>query len=247
VIERMLMNRFVRAPLVALLLWCAIPAAAQQPPLPPPPDGRQMVPSDILTQVFFINPKGTNTFGTGFMIFVDDREYLVTASHVVEKFTGILEVSRYKKWEEQPATMVGSALPKADIAVLAFKSAFSPSSFTPVSLYTIDGTFVSERLFFAGFPLGMSTWAKRANSGYPVAFVKSEVIAGFKSDKNDITDGLFLDAINNHGFSGGPVVTGGSPVQVVGVVVSYHGDVPSEVVGPMDLTLWTPHPTNRLD
>jgi hypothetical protein len=49
----------------------------------------------------------------------------------------------------------------------------------------------------------------------------------------------YLDAINNPGFSGGPVVTAGWPTRIVGVVSGYEAAA-TEVMGPNNTVLMDP-------
>src|SRR5664279_4106206 len=94
-------------------------------PKPPAPDRNRMVHSDILTRTFQIRPKGSKEFGTGFLIHLDGREYLVTAAHVVVGLKDVLEVLWKKNWTTIGAKLVGTAAKPVDIAVLALERAIS--------------------------------------------------------------------------------------------------------------------------
>jgi hypothetical protein len=64
---------------------------------------------------------------------------------------------------------------------------------------------------------------KQSNNGYPLPFVKRGILSAYIF--GDVIDGFYLDAINNPGFSGGPVVARGAQpgdIDVVGVVSGYR-------------------------
>jgi S1-C subfamily serine protease len=190
---------------------------------------------EIWSRTFVIRVSGSESYGTGFFVYVDGREYLVTAAHVVTGFKGDLDFLQYKKWVPTTAQLIGSVFPNPkdisvpDIAVFALPKARSPT--VPPTFYAPEFA-MGEQLFFLGFPLGKFTSAPALNNGYPLPLVKRGIVSGTVSDANDVSDGMYLDAINNHGFSGGPVVSGGSPTRIWGVVSGFVPDEPTEVTGP---------------
>jgi len=62
------------------------------------------------------------------------------------------------------------------------------------------GMFVGQDVAFWGFPYGLYTEGK-INNNFPIPFVKRAIISGFGNGDRFI----WLDGINNPGFSGGPV------------------------------------------
>jgi S1-C subfamily serine protease len=236
------MNGTAWALVITTLVSCAMrPASADSGPQPGttpkttpiavPPytmDPRRLVHGDVYFRTFRIRPKGAESFGTGFLMQVDGREYLVTAAHVVAGFKKTLQLWRLGGWSDADAKLVGSAAPKIDITVLVLEGIGS----APPALYDFSGdTYLSEQLFFVGFPYGLSTNLK-LNVGYPIPFIKTGILSGWLTDEGgQASVGMYLDAINNPGFSGGPVVLPGLPVRIVGVVSGYQG-APSEVLGP---------------
>jgi hypothetical protein len=86
------------------------------------------------------------------------------------------------------------------------------------------GVPVSGSVFFLGFPFGIATIAEQANSGYPVPLVKGAIVSGFIKVVAIGMAGFLLDAINNPGFSGGPVLTAGSPPKIVAVISGYRNN-----------------------
>jgi len=183
---------------------------------------RAMVPNKILQRVFFV--RVGNGAGTAFALESSGRQYLVTARHVVEslQIPGPLQVFRNNAWQATNVVSLWLSPSGADLAVIGL-----------VQLLPVAGTvfvgpdttfFLSERVFFLGFPFGMTMNVGAANNGYPVPFVKHGIIASFSQRIGNESRLLFLDGHNNNGFSGGPVVTVSADhrVGVHGVVSAYH-------------------------
>ncbi len=88
--------------------------------------------------------------------------------------------------------------------------------------------FLSQQIFFLGFPYGLHMEAAQANNGYPIPFVKTGIISSF-SPVSDGSQIIYCDGYNNPGFSGGPIVTIGQnhEVGIIGVVSAYrHNEDP---------------------
>lgn len=182
---------------------------------------QNLVLSDMLSRTFFIRVKGQPEAGTAFIADAKGRQYLITAAHVVSGSTGSfpIEIVRRGAWAPATATLVGTAQPRADVAVITLDRLLMLPTTPPAILSDVDVP-VSGTVFFLGFPFGLGTIAGEANSGYPIPLVKGAIVSGFiRSEKG--TAGFFLDAMNNEGFSGGPVLTAGSPPKIVAVIASY--------------------------
>ncbi|MBN1548158.1 MAG: trypsin-like peptidase domain-containing protein, partial [Syntrophaceae bacterium] len=92
--------------------------------------------------------------------------------------------------------------PKIDILVLAPSVQLSP----PLELQpSINNIFLSQNVFFLGFPFGMNIEAKALNNFFPMPFVKKGIVSAmaFENKEEKI---LYVDGYNNPGFSGGPIV-----------------------------------------
>ena len=131
--------------------------------------------------------------------------------------------------------LVGYGSENTDICVLATKERLTPPEFLlPTSL---GDYFYGQDAYFLGFPHGMRADIK-INDGFPLPFVKRATVSAhspvtqddlkaFLPSKQSV---LFLDGINNEGFSGGPVVFRKnanllSELHVVSVIAGY---VPEE-------------------
>jgi hypothetical protein len=96
---------------------------------------------------------------------------------------------------------------------------------------SVDGLAWSHELYFLGYPYGLATNINTADPGDRIAFVKS----GIWSAAGKV-DGVYLicvDAHNNPGFSGGPVVgfpPGGDDLRVC-VISGYRTEQQPVYVG----------------
>ena len=206
-----------------------------------------MVSSNILTRVFQI--KVGETTATAFSIEVEDRQYLITARHVINASAPNppLLVYRDGSWQDIPYVRLEVEPPRVDIAVLALSSQISDT--LPIQL-GFENTFLLQEVFFCGYPFGLSMEGRTLNSGYPLPFVKHGIVAAFEFNGSDRC--FFIDAINNPGFSGGPVVRSGNSDKpsIIGVVSGYrttqepvlHNGIPTPMVVGMNTGLMVAFP-----
>ena len=194
--------------------------------------------ASVLMRTFcigFPDPDGNiKAFGTAFALDVYDKQYLVTASHVVESIDGggIIHILQDKKWRPFEVAVVGKGdadNPETDIAVLAAKVCFPVPLALPFNPSVVN-MFWGQQVYFCGFPYGFYTDVDIAE-GHPVAMTKGAVLSGMHTKSGTPTErerGLFvLDGHNNIGFSGGPAVfqlgeSRDADFQVFGVVVGYR-------------------------
>jgi len=174
-----------------------------------------MVTAEILKHTFKIRVQGSDAFGTGFLISKEGRQYLVSANHVLDGFSAGLEIEQNGRWVRYSGSVVGAST-RGDVAVLALKTALLP----PAPKLGPPQLSLSEPLFFLGFPFGMTTWPV-LNDGYPIPFVKQGIVSALMDGGQIGSPGFYLDAINNLGFSGGPVVRGYPSETILGVVHGY--------------------------
>ncbi|MBI3769814.1 MAG: trypsin-like peptidase domain-containing protein [Deltaproteobacteria bacterium] len=207
------MERILRALGVVTFVTFVIPTAAAM--------AEVVVSSNALQRTFQL--KYGNQTGTCFTLDVDGRQYLITAKHVVDglKGGGDIEIRRDSQWQSLPVKAFFPSPNSVDIAVLAAPLQISPSLPLPAEPVNL---FVSQDVYFLGFPYGLSMDAKNLNAGFPLPFVKRGIVAAFVA-----VDGgaqiIVVDGLNNSGFSGGPVVyqdVSTRELKVAGVVSSYR-------------------------
>jgi hypothetical protein len=199
--------------LIVLLVFAAIvPATLSQ------------VTSNVFLRILLIKtPSGE---GTAFTMDIDGRQYLITAKHVVEGMTGRNAISLRENgsWTRIDVTVFPCADP-VDIAILVPPRILTVSY--PLESAALSRVTVTQEVFFLGFPFGISAGEHNAAFGpHPVPIGKHGILSA-------IEDGVLLvDAYNNPGFSGAPIVFrslydgGGSPVfYVLGVVKGFYPDL----------------------
>lgn len=180
-----------------------------------------MVPANILRRTFQARHNGGT--GTVFTLDVQGRQYLITARHVVETLAphGTLDIYRNGSWTPTEIGDVWFASSGADLAVIDLLSPLSPS--LPVTAADTTAYSLSQEVYFLGFPFGLRTEVGSINDGYPIPFVKAGIISSFEKNSGNSSI-IFIDGINNPGFSGGPVVTVDArhQVTVIGIIAGYR-------------------------
>ncbi|HJV81079.1 trypsin-like peptidase domain-containing protein [Noviherbaspirillum sp.] len=181
-----------------------------------------MVPSNILQRTFHISHNGA--LGTGFTIDVAGRQYLATAKHVVEGLSpdSSIAVLRNGAWQNVEVADVWHSPTGADLSLLSLKKQLSPTH--PIHVLGDSSSyFLSQQIYFLGFPYGMHMEAGLINDGYPVPFVKTGIVSSFSSVSGG-SQLIYCDGHNNPGFSGGPIVTVSAKqeVTVIAVVSAYR-------------------------
>jgi Trypsin-like peptidase domain len=161
--------------------------------------GTAQITGNVFLRVRMIRPIGSNTFGTGFTLEVDGRQYLITAKHVVAslKEEDTIQLNKGNQWDSVKVRVFRCDDP-IDIAIL-----IPPKQLTrafPLEA-TIGSLTYAQDMYFAGFPYGIFTHMTTS----PLPFVKKAIWSAISTDKNGVSR-LFLDGYNNPGFSGGPIV-----------------------------------------
>jgi len=158
-----------------------------------------MLTFNVYDRVFFVRGE---RYGTAFSLDVDGRQYLISARHVVGcESVRELKLFINKQWIDFPTTVVGVGRGEIDITVLAPSQRLSEDIKLEPSLALMLG----QDVYFAGFPMKMHANAGELMYGRPMPFVKKGTLsAGW--DPDDHVKRLYVDAINNEGFSGGPLV-----------------------------------------
>ena len=142
--------------------------------------------------------------GTCFTIEISNRQYLVTANHVVKDLNGTCDVRIFhdNQWKNIQVTVVGHCSGNIDISVLTAPLQVSPTF--PFEA-TSAGMAYGHDVYFLGFPYGMTTEVGSLNNDYPFPFVKKAIVSCMQLTDDGVQIN-YLDGQNNPGFSGGPVV-----------------------------------------
>lgn len=189
-----------------------------------------MITSNVLHRVFFI--KGDD-YGTAFTIDVDEKQYLITAKHLFVNPSATTGIKLFfdQRWHDLPVTHVGSGNGEIDISVYsAAHVRLSPDlALEP----TLNGIVIAQDVYFVGYPYKMWTNAGVTLASRPFPFVKKGTLSS-AFDSGDSTSRIYIDALNNEGFSGGPVVfipPGKRDFCVAGVVSKFKTEL-EPVIGP---------------
>jgi S1-C subfamily serine protease len=181
--------------------------------------GENMVTANVIQRTFHI--KVGESSGTAFALDVDGRQYLVTAAHVLGSEKKKIDMDIDHKWIPTNIKVVGIAPSPIDIAVFAVEKSLQTENLPVVPIS--EGTIVSGELFLLGFPYGIPGYSGLTERGYSIPLVKKAICSGFLMGKADEQYGFYLDAINNPGFSGGPVVDmKANPPKVVAIISGYR-------------------------
>lgn len=163
--------------------------------------------------------------GSGFTLDVDGQQYLITARHLVDgiKDKSALFIRQEGRWELLDVARVPGIPDEVDIAVLL--PAHQVSLPLPLEAHS-DGVLLGQELYFLGFPYDLADSAFVLFDGSPLPFAKKGICAAFYRAHPDKPGSgiLAIDAINNPGFSGGPVLVSDAPnrLHVCAVVASYR-------------------------
>lgn len=218
--------------------------------------------NNILFRTLMIKSK--TEAGTIFPIDVDNREYWLTAKHIITGRKSLLAgevkektvsldvldpIGEAIKWNPTEFKIID---PGKDIDIIVLVPTVKLQDVGIPGLKVSSGPFgMGEECSFLGFPFA-NTWTGTLNSTqYKMPFVKHCYLSGIIRQPTAI---LVLDGINNPGFSGGPVLYHTGPDQVVlGVISGYHneqGEVHSIEVPDVPTAAQTPDnkkPTKKKD
>jgi len=144
--------------------------------------------------------------GTCFVINIDNRQYIITARHLVPDIKKGDSVQLYfnQNWNNFIIEPLFPKNAKTDIAALAADHQITPLLDIPVSSESI---IIGQDVFFLGFPYGLHTPIKDPTTHITetIPFVKKAIFSA--NDPSPESGHIYyLDGHNNPGFSGGPVI-----------------------------------------
>ncbi len=194
--------------------------------------------NNILFKTLMIKSKAEK--GTMFSIEVDNREYWLTAKHILTgRKTGLAGEVKESSISVDVLDPIGEAIkwntiqfavidPGKDIDIVVLVPNVKLQDIGIRSLRVSSEDFgMGHECSFLGYPFATTWTATFQNSTkYKMPFIKTCHISGIIRQPAAV---LVLDGINNPGFSGGPVLyrTGAEQV-VLGVIAGYHAE-PGEV------------------
>jgi hypothetical protein len=178
--------------------------------------------------------------GSAFSIDIDQREYWITAKHIltgathppygsVESNSASIRIldpgSEQERWLPIDFTVIDAG---NDIDIVALAPP-RPLLENPIpSLPPDSRVTLGAECEFLGFPFGGGWRAKFADGkGYWLPYVKRCTVSALTTEGQKI---FVLDGINNAGFSGGPVIYHTGADQKVVAVISGYVKEPAEVI-----------------
>ena len=197
-----------------------------------------MITTNVIGRTFRL--KRGEAIGTCFTIDVAQRQYIVTARHVVADLhageVAAVEILHDGGWKPLGVHVAWLAEPPVDVAILA-----PPQQLTPASLTlepTSDHIALGQQVFFLGFT-ELEMLALPAGAGFPMPLVRQGILAGLMRLHN--TWVLVIDGHNIPGFSGGPVVfqpRDSGEFRVAGVVSAYRPQPKPVLLGGQETELY---------
>ena len=154
--------------------------------------------TNILQKTFLI--RQGNGCGTAFAIESGDREYLITARHVLPENSQPVDILHEEQWKPLPVTGIYHHPGGPDVAVMTLGQQIAPNH--PAEP-TLSGVVLGQEVLMVGFPFGWHHTQFNINNGYPIPFVKAAILSALIFKETTIA---YLDGHNNPGFSGGPLL-----------------------------------------
>ena len=158
-----------------------------------------MVTANILSRTLFIHAA---EYGSAVVISVDGIEYVVTAKHLLPTTkTTFIKIRSNGTWIEYRTKEIGRAPGEIDIAVLLIDAQLVVDDLPAAA--DMRGLVLGQDVFFVGFPYKLEGPSGFIQDWRPLGYIKKGTISALDSQNHPA---LVIDAINNEGFSGGPVV-----------------------------------------
>lgn len=185
---------------------------------------QNMVTFNILNRTLFIHAEA---YGSAFVIDVDNSEYIVTAKHLLpnDRQLTSIQIRRNCAWTTYDVKEIGRAPGEIDIAVLKIDVRLVVEYFPAPT--DMAGLVLGQDVHFVGFPYKLEGDVGMLLDGRPLGYVKKGTVSLCDSPQHPA---LVLNAINNEGFSGGPVVfapVGAPPndLRIAAVVSKYRTEM----------------------
>ena len=164
----------------------------------------ESLPVELLRQTFQIRtPAGV---GTAFTVEVNERQYIVTAQHMVGSVVPkVIEMQLSASgWRTVPVSVVALVEPPVDVAVLATNFLLGSRSRVPIGVGTVG---FGQPVRFLGYPFGLDFTPVPGVRTAPLPFIKAGILSALRPIPTEAgLLALYVDAAGNPGFSGGPLV-----------------------------------------
>jgi S1-C subfamily serine protease len=175
---------------------------------------------NVIERIIFI--KYNDHYGTGFTVEVNDKQYIITAKHVVEgiKQNDSIFFFQDNQWKKIEVKNIKFKNPKIDAIALVPSIQLTPV--TNVEFTSMDIVFGQE-VYFLGFPFGFITEVGNLNNNFPMPFVKKGICSNIDNKSTEVNI-IWIDGYCNPGFSGGPIVFRDiftENIKIAGVLVGY--------------------------
>jgi hypothetical protein len=162
--------------------------------------------SNLINRLLWI--RCGSRLGTAFAIEIDNRQFVVTAAHIVEDFPRQPLLRNWMgRWEGVEAQRITANPDFVDVAIFAPKVQISAA---PAINLGSDALIFGQELMVLGYPFDPDEFAKEADpiylaNGSPLPMVKRAGFAWMRKAPGAGHMTLYLDCYANEGFSGGPV------------------------------------------
>ena len=187
-----------------------------------------VITTNILTRVFLIKYKAST--GTAFTVEVDNRQYLITAKHVVKGISKNDNINIFHdgRWKDLRVTTLSCGNKETDILILVPPIQLSPAYDLIPSMGNL---ILAQDVYFLGFPYMMFSDDSGINRKFPIPFIKKGICSSMGKWDGANTM-IYIDGHNNPGFSGGPIVFQDLTTKKlkVGGVVSGYKNHPDPVI-----------------
>ncbi|MGA3013483.1 MAG: serine protease [Bacteroidales bacterium] len=198
-----------------------------------------MITTNVFTRVFNIRFNGNS--GTCFTLDVDEKQYFITAKHLVASINSVANIEIYFKnqWTIMPVRLIGHSK-LADVSVLATNNFFAGHPLPA----TIGGMLLGQDIYFLGFPYGIQADISHLNWDFPMPLIKKGTLSAMFLDKPEKY--FLIDGHNNPGFSGAPVVFSEPykyDYKVAGVISGYRVEYSSTLLNNVETPIQAPSNT----
>ncbi|MGC2194901.1 MAG: serine protease [Terriglobales bacterium] len=148
-----------------------------------------------------------NEYGTAFVIDHRNKQYLVTAKHLVSSLpakNAVVQLFQSFEWRNLKVNIVTCKNEDVDAVALQFDTPDKISLDPAIEPLGKSVVLLGSEVFFFGYPSGgLHTLA--ANNGQYLPFVKHGFLSASDWTNTDAVI-YYVDGFNNKGFSGGPII-----------------------------------------